>query len=97
MQVLLLLDADFIASAGLHEFLTQSDKAADLMEDLVDNRRVIVLPAFETEASLGVEAGGEMALKAQASASSAPPSASLTNDVKGECTAGISILRHSRA
>ena len=57
MQVLLLLDADFIASAGLHEFLTQSDKAADLMEDLVDNRRVIVLPAFETEASLGVEAG----------------------------------------
>ncbi len=69
VQVLLLLDADFIASAGLHEFLTQSDKAADLMEDLVDNRRVIVLPAFETEASLGVEAGGEMALKAQASAS----------------------------
>ena len=69
MQVLLLLDADFIASAGLHEFLTQSDKAADLMEDLVDNRRVIVLPAFETEASLGVEAGGEMALKAQGSES----------------------------
>lgn len=69
MQVLLLLDADFIASAGLHEFLTQSGKAADLLEDLVDNRKVIVLPAFETEASLGMEAGGEMALKAHASES----------------------------
>ena len=67
--MLLLLDADFIASAGLHEFLTQSDKASDLLEDLVDNRRVIVLPAFETEASLGMEAGGKMALKAHASKS----------------------------
>lgn len=65
--MLLLLDADFIASAGLHEFLTRDDKAADLMEDLTTNRKVIVLPAFETEASLGVEAGGQMALKAQAS------------------------------
>ena len=72
-QVLLLLDADFIASAGLHEFLTRDDKAADLMEDLVTNRRVIVLPAFETEASLGVDGGGEMALKAQASARSLSP------------------------
>ena len=69
-QVLLLLDADFIASAGLHEFLTKDDKAANLMEDLTVNRKVIVLPAFETEASLGVDGGGEMALKAQASASS---------------------------
>ena len=66
--MLLLLDADFIASAGLHEFLTRDDKAADLMEDLAVNRKVIVLPAFETEASLGVEGGGDMALKAQASA-----------------------------
>ncbi|CAL5227189.1 g10104 [Coccomyxa viridis] len=66
-DVLLLLDADFIASAGLHEFLTRDDKAADLMEDLTTNRKVIVLPAFETEASLGVDGGGEMALKAQAS------------------------------
>lgn len=65
--MLLLLDADFIASAGLHEFLTRDDKAADLMEDLTTNRKVIVLPAFETEASLGVEAGGQMALQAQAS------------------------------
>ena len=73
-QVLLLLDADFIASAGLHEFLTRDDKAADLMEDLVANRKVIVLPAFETEASLGVDGGGEMALKAQASACSCPSS-----------------------
>lgn len=72
VQVLLLLDADFIASAGLHEFLTKDDKAADLMEDLTVNRKVIVLPAFETEASLGVDGGGEMALKAQASASSLP-------------------------
>ena len=72
VQVLLLLDADFIASAGLHEFLTRDDKAADLMEDLTTNRKVIVLPAFETEASLGVDGGGEMALKAQASARSPP-------------------------
>jgi len=67
VQVLLLLDADFIASAGLHEFLTQDDKAADLMEDLTANRKIIVLPAFETEASLGVQGGGDMALKGQAS------------------------------
>lgn len=68
-QVVLLLDADFIVSHDLHEALTQSDKSAALMEDLTANRRVVVLPAFETEGSLGVEAGGDMALQAQASAS----------------------------
>ena len=67
-QVVLLLDADFIVSHDLHEALTQPDKAAALMEDLTANRRAVVLPAFETEASLGVEAGGDMALQAQASA-----------------------------
>ena len=67
-QVLLLLDADFIVSKDLHAELTQSERASALMEDLTSNRRLIVLPAFETEASLGIEQGGDMALQAQASA-----------------------------
>jgi hypothetical protein len=65
--VLLLLDADFIVSKGLHEELTQSERSAALMEDLTTNKRIIVLPAFETDAALGVEAGGAMAMQAQAS------------------------------
>lgn len=67
MQVLLLLDADFIVSKGLHDELTQSDKAAALFDDLTTNKKVIVLPAFETDAALGIEAGGAMALQAQSS------------------------------
>lgn len=67
--MLFLLDADFIASKGLHEELTQSDKSAALLDDLTTNKKVIVLPAFETDAALGIEAGGEMALQAQASES----------------------------
>jgi hypothetical protein len=73
--VLLLLDADFIVSKDLHAELTQSERAAALMEDLTNNKKLVVLPAFETEASLGIEQGGDMALQAQASARSlaSPP------------------------
>ena len=71
--MLLLLDADFIVSKDLHQTLTQSDRAAALMDDLSNARKLVVLPAFETDASLGVDAGGDMALQAQASRRSLLP------------------------
>ena len=67
LQVLLLLDADFLVSKGVHEALTALDKASALMEDLTANKKVIVLPAFETPRSLSEEEGREYALQAQSS------------------------------
>lgn len=66
-QVLLLLDADFLVSEGVHEALTATDKAAALMEDLTANKKIIVLPAFETPRTLSEETGKSYALQAQAS------------------------------
>ncbi len=65
MQVLLLLDADFLVSKGVHEALTASDKASALVDDLTANKRVIVLPAFETPRSLSEDTGRTYALEAQ--------------------------------
>lgn len=59
------LDADFVVSAGLHEKLSASDASAALLEDVSIQRNVVVLPAFETESSLGLEKGGEIANLAQ--------------------------------
>lgn len=70
VQVLLLLDADFLVSKGVHEALTASDKASALNDDLTANKRVIVLPAFETPRSLSEETGRTYALEAQACESS---------------------------
>ncbi|KAK9796664.1 hypothetical protein WJX73_002272 [Symbiochloris irregularis] len=66
-EVVLLLDADFVVSAGLHERLSASTQFAALTEDTAAQRNAIVLPAFETEASLGIEAGGQIATDAQKS------------------------------
>ncbi len=66
-QVLLLLDADFLVSKGVHEALTATDKAPALMEDLTANKKIIVLPAFETPRTLSEETGKAYALQAQAS------------------------------
>jgi len=66
--VLLLLDADFLVSKGVHEALSSSEKASALMQDLTANKKVIVLPAFETPRSLSEETGREYALQAQACA-----------------------------
>ena len=68
LQVVLLLDADFVVSAGLHERLSTSTQFSALAEDTAAQRNAIVLPAFETEASLGIEQGSAVATKAQASA-----------------------------
>ncbi len=65
MQVVLALDADFVVSAGLHEKLSAQDASAALLEDVSIQRNVVVLPAFETESSLGLEKGGEIANLAQ--------------------------------
>ena len=59
------LDADFVVSAGLHEKLSAHDASAALLEDVSIQRNVVVLPAFETESSLGLEKGGEIANLAQ--------------------------------
>ena len=66
VQALLLLDADFLVSKGVHEALTATDKASALMDDLTANKRVIVLPAFETPRSLSEDTGRTYALEAQA-------------------------------
>lgn len=65
VQVVLALDADFVVSAGLHEKLSSHDASAALLEDVSIQRNVVVLPAFETESSLGLEKGGEIANLAQ--------------------------------
>ena len=54
-----------MVSAGLHEKLSASDASAALLEDVSIQRNVVVLPAFETESSLGLEKGGEIANLAQ--------------------------------
>lgn len=60
-QVLLLVDVDFMVSAGLHEKLAGGAAAEALLEDLTIHRQVVVLPAFETDPALGTEAGAETA------------------------------------
>lgn len=65
MQVVLALDADFIVSSGLHESLTAPVASAALLEDVSIQRNVIVIPAFETEGSLGLDKGGDIATLAQ--------------------------------
>ena len=64
------LDADFVVSAGLHERLSSPEAAEALAEDLNIHRNIVVIPAFETESSLGLEKGGEIATRCQHSASS---------------------------
>ena len=65
LQVVLSLDADFLVSAGLHEKLSSAEASAALLEDVSIQRNVVVLPAFETETSLGLEKGGDIANLAQ--------------------------------
>jgi len=65
VQVVLSLDADFLVSAGLHEKLSSPEASAALLEDVSIQRNVVVLPAFETETSLGLEKGGDIANLAQ--------------------------------
>ena len=65
MQVVLALDADFVLSSGLHESLSTPDASRALLEDVSIQRNVIVIPAFETEGSLGLEKGAEVATLAQ--------------------------------
>ncbi len=64
-QVVLALDADFVVSAGLHEKLSGQEASAALFEDVSIQHNVVVLPAFETESSLGLEKGGQIANLAQ--------------------------------
>jgi hypothetical protein len=66
-DVVLSLDADFLVSAGLHEKLSSPEASAALLEDVSIQRNVVVLPAFETETSLGLEKGGDIANLAQRS------------------------------
>lgn len=65
LQVVLALDADFVVSAGLHEKLSGPEASSALLEDVSIQRNVVVIPAFETESSLGLEKGGEIANLAQ--------------------------------
>ena len=63
--MVLALDADFVVSAGLHEKLSGPATSAALLEDVSIQRNVVVLPAFETESSLGLDRGSDIATKAQ--------------------------------
>jgi len=81
----LALDADFVVSAGLHEKLSSSEASAALLEDVSIQRNVVVLPAFETETSLGLEKGGDIANLAQrceySTANTHPPNLILINTI----------------
>ena len=59
------VDADFLIVPGLHEKLSGADAARALLEDLTMRRQVVVLPAFETDAALGIEQGAQIAIRAQ--------------------------------
>lgn len=63
--MVLALDADFVVSAGLHEKLSGPHASTALLEDVSIQHNVVVLPAFETESSLGLDKGSEVATKAQ--------------------------------
>lgn len=65
MQIVLLLDADFVVSKGLHETLSEEGHFKALVEDAVNHRAAVVLPAFETDAALSAEQGGLTAFTAQ--------------------------------
>lgn len=65
--MLLLLDADFVVSKGLHARLTAEPAFQALVEDTCTHRAAIVLPAFETDSSMSVDQGGLTAFNAQQS------------------------------
>ncbi len=73
LQVILAVDADFLVMPGLHEKLSGPDAAKALLEDLTMRRQVVVLPAFETDAALGIEHGAQIAIKAQTGPLPPPP------------------------
>ena len=64
-QVILLLDADFVVSKGLHERLSEERHFKALVEDTTTHRAAVVLPAFETDAALSADEGGMTAYTAQ--------------------------------
>ena len=68
LQVILLLDVDFLVTAGIHSRLSGLDAAAGLANDTGVHRQAIVLPAFETGPNLGVIAGSAAAASAVAGA-----------------------------
>ena len=66
LQVVLLLDVDFLVTAGVHSRLSGVEAAAGLAADTGVHRQAIVLPAFETGPDLGVKAGSAAAASAVA-------------------------------
>ena len=68
VQVLLLADVDFLVTAGLHERLSEGAANQALVEDTTLHRHVVVLPAFETDPQMGLQAGSDAAARAIPSA-----------------------------
>ena len=67
LQVILLLDVDFVATRGLHDRLSGALAAEGLAGDATLHRHAIVLPAFETSPQLSLPEGHSVALQAVAS------------------------------
>ena len=63
-QVVLLVDVDFLLTAGIHQSLSEVRAAAALADDTGVHRQAIVLPAFETGPDLGTQAGSDAAARA---------------------------------
>lgn len=57
LQVILLLDVDFVVTDRLHEQLSAAAAAEALADDLTIHKHAVVLPAFETAAQ---PAGGAL-------------------------------------
>lgn len=64
LQVILLLDVDFVVTDGLHEQLSAAAAAEALADDLTIHKHAVVLPAFETSPQLSLPAGHSAALQA---------------------------------
>jgi len=67
LQVILLLDVDFVVTDRLHEQLSAAAAAEALADDLTIHKHAVVLPAFETSPQLSLPAGHSAALQAVSS------------------------------
>jgi len=66
-RLIFLLDADFLPNTGLRTALLQPDAWRAALRATHVDKQILVVPAFETEASLSLENGGEVASLASTS------------------------------
>lgn len=69
MQVVFLVDVDFMISSGLQERLKEPEASAALLRSVTTGRSAIVVPAFETDPKLSLVEGSDIAKRTRSSTS----------------------------